>query len=187
MNVYFTASIVGKKDYLENYQKIIDVLRAKNFIVQSEHIINTTEPEIHMKTREERLKFHRKLETWIQKADFMVVESSFPSISVGYEISLALQYRKPVLILYSIGDPPSLFASHSDEKIVCEKYTFDTVQELIDEFITFVRGATDTRFTFFVTPQIAAYLEKVSKKEKMPKSVYLRKLIESHIAKYPIK
>jgi hypothetical protein len=187
MNVYFTASIVGKKDYLRNYLKIIDVLKAKNFIVQSEHIIDTTEPEIHMKTREERLRFHRKLETWIQKADFIVVESSFPSISVGYEISLALQYRKPVLILYSVGDPPSLFAYHNDEKVVCEKYTYDTVQGIIDEFITFVRGAADTRFTFFVTPQIAAYLDKVSKKEKMPKSVYLRKLIESHIAEHPIK
>jgi hypothetical protein len=187
MNVYFTASIVGKKDYLQNYQKIIDVLTLKGFTVQSEHIINTTEPEIHMKTREERLKFHRKLETWIQKADFIVVESSFPSISVGYEISLALQYRKPVLILYSVGDPPSLFAYHSDEKIVCEKYTLDTVGEIINEFITFVRSAADTRFTFFVTPQIAAYLEKISKKEKMPKSVYLRRLIETHIKEHPIK
>jgi hypothetical protein len=187
MNVYFTASIVGKKDYIQNYLKIIDILHSKNFIVQSEHIIKTTEPEIHIKTREERLKFHRKLEMWIQKADFMVVEGSFPSISVGYEISLALQYRKPVLILYSVGDPPSLFAFHSDEKVICEKYTPDTVKEIIEEFITFVKGAADSRFTFFVTPQIAAYLEKVSKKEKMPKSVYLRKLIEHHIEEHPVK
>jgi hypothetical protein len=187
MNVYFTASVVGKKNYLKNYLKIIDCLRAKNFFVQSDHIIDTSEPEIQLKTREERLKFLRRLETWIQRADFMVVEGSFPSISVGYEISLALQYRKPVLILYSVGAPPSLFAYHSDEKIICEKYTLDTVEEAIKEFITFVKSAADTRFTFFVTPQIAAYLEKVSRKEKMPKSVYLRKLIESHITKYPIK
>ena len=167
MNVYFTSSVVGKKDLLPNYLKIIDLLKTKGYVVQSEHIINVTEADIHIKTREERLKFHRKLETWIQRCDFMVVESSFPSISVGYEISLALQYRKPVLILYSVGDPPSLFAHHSDEKVVCDKYTSDTVEEIIDQFITFVRSASDTRFTFFVTPQIAAYLEKVSQKEKM--------------------
>lgn len=186
MNVYFTASIVGKKSYLSNYLHIIELLRAKKFTVQSEHIIDVTEPEIRLKSREERLKFQKKLENWIQHADFMVVEASFPSISVGYEISLALQYRKPVLILYSVGDPPSLFGYHSDEKIVCEKYTMDTIEETIDEFVSYVRGASDTRFTFFITPQIAAYLEKVAIKEKMPKSVYLRKLIDEHIRTNPL-
>lgn len=187
MNVYFTASVVGKKQYLPYYVKIIKFLEAKHYAVQASHILDVSENDIQIKTRQERLKFHRNLETWIQHCDFMVVESSFPSISVGYEISLALRYRKPVLILYSAGDPPSLFAAHSDEKIVCEKYTLDTVSEIIDQFITFVRGAADTRFTFFITPQIAAYLEKISQKEKMPKSVYLRKLIEHHIEEHPIK
>ena len=30
MNVYFTASIVGKKQYLKNYLKIIEVLKKKD-------------------------------------------------------------------------------------------------------------------------------------------------------------
>jgi 2'-deoxynucleoside 5'-phosphate N-hydrolase len=187
MNVYFTASIVGKKDYLKHYEHIITLLQSKGYTVQAEHILNVTEPEIHMKTRDERLKFHKKLQNWIQKADFVVVEASFPSISVGYEIAIALQYRKPVLILYSVGDPPSLFGHHSDEKIVCEKYTLDTAEGIVNEFIHYVQGASDTRFTFFVTPQIAAYLEKVSVKAKMPKSVYLRTLIENHIKNNPVK
>jgi hypothetical protein len=186
MNVYFTASIVGKKDYLNHYQHIINLLKTRGYTVQSEHIINVTEPEIHLKTRDERLKFHKKLQSWIQHADFVVVEASFPSISVGYEISIALQYRKPVLILFSVGDPPSLFGHHSDEKIVCEHYTLETVEGIVDEFIRYVHDASDTRFTFFVTPQIAAYLEKVSVKEKMPKSVYLRTLIENHIKDNPL-
>jgi hypothetical protein len=187
MNVYFTASVVGKDTYLTNYLKIIDTLKSKGFIVQADHILNVTEADIHMKTREERLRFHKQLESWIQKSDCMVVEASFPSISVGYEISLALQYRKPVLLLYSIGEPPSLFAYHSDEKLIAEKYTMDTVEAIVNDFINYVHGATDTRFTFFITPQIATYLEKISKQEKMPKSVYLRQLIESHIRENPIR
>jgi hypothetical protein len=187
MNVYFTASIVGKKDYLKNYEAVVDILKNKGFTVQADHILNMTESAINLETRENRLKFHRTLENWIQKADFMVVESSFPSISVGYEISLALQYRKPVLILYSVGDPPSLLAYHSDERIVCEKYSYATLKTVLDDFINYVHGSADTRFTFFVTPQIAAYLEKIAKKQKMPKSVWLRELIERHIATNPVK
>lgn len=142
-----------------------------------------SEPQIRLKSREERLKFHNQLEKWINSCDFMIAETSFPSISVGYEISLALQRNKPVLILYSTGDPPSLFGHHEDDKLLCELYSEDTVSEIIDDFINYVEGKNDTRFTFFITPEISSYLDKKSKNEKLPKSVYLRKLIESDMKK----
>ncbi|MEK7544229.1 MAG: hypothetical protein AAB557_05135 [Patescibacteria group bacterium] len=178
MTIYFTASLVGKKDFQKNYLAIIGYLTSQGHSVQADHILNTTESEVGLQTREARLAFHKKLEGWIQHCDCMIAETSFPSISVGYEVSLALQYNKPVLILYSIGDPPSLFAYHDSEKLVCEKYTLSNVEETIDNFINFVHGNADTRFTFFITPKIAGYLDKVSQTKKLPKSVYLRHLIE---------
>lgn len=181
MKVYFTASIVGKKYYLKNYLKIIELLKSRKYKVISDHIIETTEDQIRLKGRQERLKFHNQLEKWINASDFMIAETSFPSISVGYEISLALQRGKSVLILYSIGDPPSLFAYHTSEKIVCEKYSLATLSDIIDDFIKYVEATEDMRFTFFITAEIASYLEKVSRKEKLPKSVYLRKLIKEDI------
>ncbi len=181
MKVYFTASITGKKQYLPNYLAIVRYLESKGYKIQAHHILDSTESEMRLKTREDRLRFHKQLAAWIQEADFMIVEASFPSISVGYEISLALQSRKPILILYSEGDAPNLFASFSDDKLVCEKYTMETVTGLIDDFIGYANGACDTRFTFFITPKIAVFLDEVSVEEKIPKSVYLRKLIEAHI------
>ena len=180
MTIYFTASLVGKKDFQRNYLAIISYLQSKGHTVQANHILNTTESEVGLQTREARLAFHKKLEGWIQSCDCMVAETSFPSISVGYEISLALQYKKPVLILYSIGDPPSLFAHHDDEKIVCEKYSVTNVGEIIDNFVNFAGGSADSRFTFFVTPKIVGYLEKIAQTKKIPKSVYLRELIERY-------
>ncbi|MCL4417288.1 MAG: ribbon-helix-helix domain-containing protein [Actinobacteria bacterium] len=178
MIVYFTASIVGKKRYLSNYLKIIDIIKNKRFSIISDHIINTTETQIHLETKEERLKFNKQLEGWISSCDFMIAETSFPSISVGYEISFAQKLGKPVLILYSEGRAPSLLALNKDEKLICEKYTSETLQDIIDDFISYIQGTEETRFTFFITPEIALHLEKISKKEKLPKSVYLRKLIE---------
>lgn len=178
MKVYFTASIIGKRKYLSNYLQIIDVIKSKGFSIISAHIINTTEKQIHFETKEERLKFSKQLKKWISSCDFMIAETSFPSISVGYEISLALQLGKPVLILFSEGRAPSLLAHHKDEKLVCEKYTPEILQDIIDDFISYIQGTEETRFTFFITPEIALHLEEISKKEKLPKSVYLRKLIE---------
>lgn len=178
MTVYFTASIIGKRHYLANYVKIIDILRAKNHQVISDHIIDSTKAQIRFEKKEDRLKFQTKLEKWINSCDFVVAETSFPSISVGYEISLSLSHNKPVLVLYSTDTAPSLLVQHKDEKLICEKYTVATLTEIIDDFINYVQGTSDSRFTFFITAEIASYLEKKSRKEKVPKSVYLRRLIK---------
>lgn len=178
MTVYFTASIVGKKFFLKNYQAIIEILQSNNNKVISDHIIKSDEKKISLSTKEERLAFHKKLEDWINGSDFMIAETSFPSISVGYEISLALQRGKPVLILFSNSDPPSLLAFHQNEKLICERYTLETLTEIIEDFTKYIEGVNDTRFTFFITPQINAYLEKIAETQRIPKSVYLRNLIK---------
>lgn len=178
MRIYFTASVVGKKYHLNDYLKIIEILKLRNHQVISDHIIHFTEAQIRLTKKEDRLKFHTQLEQWINSCDCMVAETSFPSISVGYEISLALNRGKSVLILFKEGDPPSLLAFHKDEKLICERYSLETLPEILDDFLNFVEGTNDTRFTFFVTSDIDSYLDKVAKKEKIPKSVYLRKLIE---------
>jgi 2'-deoxynucleoside 5'-phosphate N-hydrolase len=184
MTIFFTASIRGKKHYLANYEKIISILTADGHTVKSDHIIHTSESIIKSNNKEDVMKFQHEMEEWIKSADCMVAEVSHPSISVGYEISLAYNLGKPVLILYDEDvTPPSLLAYHKDEKIVCEEYTFETLKETIGAFINYVKGAADMRFTFFITARIAKYLENISKKHKIPKSVYLRHLIEGEMRK----
>ncbi|MBU1327412.1 nucleoside 2-deoxyribosyltransferase [Patescibacteria group bacterium] len=183
MKVYFTASIVGKKYYLSQYLNIVEVFKSRKHSIIADHILQATEEQINLGTKKERLDFHKKLEGWINSCDCMVVEASFPSISVGYEISMALHRGKPVLILYSTGDPPSLFAFHEDEQLITQRYTMDSLREIIDDFINFVKGAHDSRFTFYITSRISAYLDRVSMKKKIPKSVYLRTLIEKDMDK----
>lgn len=182
MRAYFTASIVGKKHHQENYERIVSLLKNKGVDVVSDHILHVTEKDIQLQTKEKRLKFHADLEDWINSCDFLVAETSFPSISVGYEISMALDRGKPVIVLYSEGDPPSIFAYHENEKIVCEKYAPATLDQLITDFLRYVRGEGDSRFTFYLSSKQAAYLDKQGKKNRVPKSVYLRNLIDKDMA-----
>jgi hypothetical protein len=176
--VYFTASLVGKKHFLEHYTRIISYLKSKNFDVISDHIINVTPEEVDHSSQDARIAFHTKLEKWIASCDFMVAEASFPSMSVGYEVSLAITRGKPIIILYSVGEPPALFAYHQNELLACVKYDLSTLPAILDDFVSYTQGVAETRFTFFITRELATYLDKVSKKNKVPKSVYLRQLIE---------
>jgi 2'-deoxynucleoside 5'-phosphate N-hydrolase len=184
MIVYFTASIAGKKYYLENYLEIIKVLKDKKIEVIADHIIHTSKEDIAMKKKEGLIKFKKQLDGWINSCDFMIAGVSFPSISVGYEISLALHKHKPILVLYTDElPPPTLLAHSTDENLIVEKYNSSNLKGIIENFINYVQGAKDIRFTFFITPEIASYLERISKKSKTPKSVYLRKLIEADMVK----
>lgn len=183
MIAYFTASIVGKKQLLTKYHAILSILEKRGIQTVADHILNVEEKDIHLQTKEKRLHFHQQLENWIHGCDFMIAETSFPSISVGYEISMALDRGKPILILYSTGDPPSLFAFHESEKIICEKYTIATLETIITDFLQYVRGEADARFTFYLTSKQAVHLDKQGKKNHLPKSAYLRQLIDEDMKK----
>ena len=132
LTFYFTASIAAKDQYIKNYTQIIESVKANDINIIADHILNTSEPEVNSSSREKRLAFHRQLEEWIHKCDALIAETSYPSISVGYEISLALRVGKPVLVLYSGGEAPSLLAHHSDEKILTEKYRHDIPDQNIN-------------------------------------------------------
>jgi nucleoside 2-deoxyribosyltransferase len=183
MLVYFTGSVSAKEKFLSNYLHILETLKKQSHEVIAEHIIDSTENHIRLLSKEERVKFHDKVKSWINSCDFMIAETSHPSTSVGYEIGYALRVGKPVLILYSIGDPPSLLGQHEDEKVVSEKYTLQNVGEIIKNFVSYVEGKQDLRFTFFITPKLVNYLDSISKNKKIPKAVYLRKLIEQDMEK----
>jgi len=182
--LYFTGSIAARDQYGKNYQHIVDIVKNRGHAIIADHILNVSEKEVSLKTREERLAFHTKIENWIHSSDAFIAETSFPSISVGYEISLALRVGKPVLVLYSEGEPPSLLAHHRDEKLLCEKYTPSTLSGIVDDFLVYIDAKTDLRFTFFITPKIAAFLDTIARYDKIPKSVYLRRLIEDDMVNH---
>ena len=44
--------------------------------------------------------------------------------------------------------------------MVVEKYSDTTLPLIIDDFINYAKGSSGHRFTFFITPAIAAFLQK---------------------------
>lgn len=182
MKIYFTGSIVGKDKYIAHYTHIIDTLKREKNSVTSDHIMNASENKITLQGEKAREQFHKQLKKWIMDAQCVVAETSFPSISVGFEISLALNMNKPVLVLFT-GSPPTLLSGYNDEKMICAQYSLNTIDSIIEDFLLYVKGSGEHRFTFFLPTKMNQFLESVSRKSKIPKSVYLRQLIESAMDK----
>jgi hypothetical protein len=158
------------------------MVRLGNQVI-SDHIMDASETVINMETERQREQFHKQLRSWILSSQCVVVETSFPSVSVGFEISLALQLNKPVLVLY-LHEPPTLLSGYDSERLICERYTPQSLSTLIDEYLNYVQSQSDHRFTFFISSKINHYLDGVSKRKNVPKSVYLRQLIEEDQQKH---
>ena len=129
----------------------------------------TSKNQLRMDTKEQRLKLRNELDSWIKSADCVFAETSFPSISVGYEIALALQLNKPVLMLYTDVFLPSLISPSTNKMIFAEKYTKTSLKEIIKDFLHYVESAEGIRFTMFITPDLSHTSTMLLKKIKFQK------------------
>ncbi|MBI4137575.1 nucleoside 2-deoxyribosyltransferase, partial [Candidatus Roizmanbacteria bacterium] len=101
MKAYFTASVAGKRVNEDKYRQVINALKHNNVSVFSDHILKRNFDDAMNASPEQAVTFDKEMHRMISEADFLVAETSFPSTSVGYEVSLAQRLGKPVLLLYS--------------------------------------------------------------------------------------
>jgi len=183
MKIYFTASLRGKKEFGENYVKIVHLLEEEGYSVYSDHILKTNFVDIENQDKDEVRKAYRKLGEEIKKSDIFVAEVSTQSLSVGHEISEAMNMNKPVVVLYMGDHRPSLLFGADYDKLQIIKYDNDTLGTQLAKAIEEAKQHSDVRFNFFVSPKILTYLDFVAQKRMIPRSVFLRDLIEREMKK----
>ncbi|MFC1653292.1 hypothetical protein ACFL1M_00400 [Patescibacteria group bacterium] len=183
MKIYFTGSLhggVGK----DVYGKIVGFLEKIGHKVMSDHILKMTTGEIDNRTHDQRLKYHRKMNKMITSCDLVVCEVSFPSsISIGHEVTLALDKGRPVVALYQPGKEPGVLQGVKSDRFLLFEYTEKDLDDILDYAVEEAVEKVDIRFNFFISPMIGQYLDHVSKKKKTPRAVYLRRLIEKDMKK----
>jgi hypothetical protein len=120
----------------------------------------------------------------INRADAVVAETSTPSFSVGYQVALAIQMKKPVLVLNREGVEKSFFASGIEAGIDYRKYTNDDVDATLTKFLKNNDITTkDMRFNFFIDRSIYNYLRWSALKTGKTKAEILRELVKHEIEK----
>ena len=134
-------------------------------------------------THANRVYHYKKTMESIQKADLVIVELSEHSMSMGYIVNRTLDISKPVIALYKKGFEPYFFSGIEDSKLTIVEYEDNNIFEKIDEAIEKTKNLIDVRFNFFVSPRILNYLDWVAQKRMIPRSVFLRNLIEHEMKK----
>jgi nucleoside 2-deoxyribosyltransferase len=131
--IYFSGSIRGGRDFVDEYFEIIKYLK-NDFIVLTEHIGDKNlNPSGEIQKDDEYI-FKRDC-NWIDEADLIIAEVSNPSLGVGYEICYAEKISKPILCLYKNSDR-KISAMISGNKYL-SVYSYENIEdakEIINRF-----------------------------------------------------
>jgi hypothetical protein len=186
MKIFLCASIYGKQHLEDSCKKIVALTKKTGATIVADHILDTTNEEMAQWKKDQDIKFHNFVMNGVKNSDAIFAEISHASTSVGYLISLAAQAGKPVVCFYNGEQKPHLFNTleeQNDKFVVVQYSKLEDLDKLVPEMVEFVHEGQDTRFNFFVTPKHINYLNWIAKTRKIPRSVFLRKLIEEEMRK----
>ena len=137
--IYVAGAIRGGRDFIKNYQKLIDALDAREDCVAL--------AEMSLVGRGTKLRddtaIYQRDRAWLDEAVAMVAEVSSPSLGVGYEIAYALHVRKiPVLALFhaSLKRISAMIGGNPSPLLQLQAYASEAeLLQATDRFIRSVR------------------------------------------------
>lgn len=179
MKVVFIASHTQKQDLGKFYSRTLKFLTDKGLDVSSGSLFDEKMEEEAAANRE---KWYKQSIKEVQRADLVVVEISYPSsANVGHELTYALEIGKPVIAIYHKDREPIFLRGREDEKLLLFEYGENDLENVLEAGLEYATEVQDVRFNFFISPAIGRYLDWVSKNKRVPRAVYLRKLIEEEM------
>jgi len=185
MKVYFTSSIRGNTHKELNFKLIHGTLAKLGYEHLDDLVLNFDIQKFYQGNELTQSDLFRRTLENINKADVVVLEVSMPSLSMGYILQKSLDASKPVILLYKDGFDPFFAMGINHEKLQVIKYDDENLLHELKDALRIAQENSDVRFNFFISPAIGKYLDWISKAKKIPRSVYLRSLIEKDMASSP--
>lgn len=182
MKVYFSTSISQMTDQTKSSSmRILAFLKEKEIEVISADFIKifTKYGKQWGQSEEQALVAQKNLTKLRKLADVVIFEVTRPSIGIGQEISIALSLNKPIIALYREGATPHILRDQAGDLLILNSYNENNLEDVLKDSLNFAESHQDVRFNFFISPLICRYLDWISLNKKIPRSVYLRNLIEA--------
>lgn len=182
MKITFVASHSQAGELGEFYKRINHVLEARGYQIYSGTLFDTKKASEVAEDQKKREEWYKESIAKIRESDVVVVETSYPSTAnVGHELTYALDLGKPVIALYKSGRDPFFLRGRVDDKLTILPYTTYDLEQVLENAFDYALSTQDVRFNFFISPQIGRYLDWVAQKRRIPRAVFLRKLIEQEM------
>ena len=184
MNIFFNASIAGKEEHLKDYEMIIRAAQELGHKIFYKHVTEEECVRNDIKLRGKYRKYTTEIKKFLSKSDAMIIESSYPSISVGYLLSISLLQHKPTLVLYQ-HNPHRILVGDVSRFLTLRKYNGSDYSKLVTTLHHFIENTKKKnlrfRFNLMLDETMNRLLDAKSKKYHMSKADLVRRLVEKNV------
>jgi nucleoside 2-deoxyribosyltransferase len=184
MKVHFITSRPSLEKDFEILRQITKVIRDSGHSIAYEWMENAFKREVEAKTpASDWNDIYKENLGAIAQADVVVAETTYENFAVGYQVAVAVQQKKPVLLLRHAAADKNAFVTGIDDGWVKHKeYTKDDVDGIVNVFLADNDITTkDMRFNFFIDRPIYNYLRWAALKTGKTKAEILRELVQREI------
>ena len=188
MIVHFIASEFDVVEDIEELRDIIKIFHKNTYSLARDWI----EPAYERRVNDQGFQVgdwnsvYKESREAIARADVVIAEVSHESFSIGYQVALALQQKKPVLLIRKASANKDVFATGlMDDNVSHFEYKeISQLEEVISKFLEDNRLENkDLRFNFFIDRKIYNYLRWAALKTGKTKAEILRDLVQHEIEK----
>lgn len=188
MKIAFLAPIESGDQSKNQHTGIIDYLTRTGHCVS--HALSVTADTLSALTDKKRTEYFNSFYAKIGTCDIVIAECTFPSVHVGYEISCAIQQGKDVIMLKQKNSLPDIMTSDQlnlHKNIYIYEYSKETLFTTIKEALACNPAQKFKKYNVLFPNDMVNKLNQISKRKNLPKSVYIRQLLEKGLAEEDLK
>lgn len=177
MRVHFIASVKNFDRDINTCQSIIQILKDNGLTLTVDWLSKASKDS--EATKDWKSIYSENIEA-VAKSDFVVAEVTNKSFLVGFQVSSALQLKKPVLLLSTSDEVDSVIGVDlNEENIKYAQYNKDNLEKIIKEFVDQnKKDGRQTRFNFFIDKKSLNYINWRSMKYGITKAEVIRNALK---------
>lgn len=183
MVIHFAGSTQHLQESINDFRQIINAIHKEGHVLARDWV----EPSYSLLTNGggktdsvDWEEIYKQNIDAVSTANIMIADATHDSFGVGFLIAVAIQQKKPILILLKKGAKEGMILRGlHGETIVKTLYTDENISAVVSKFIkTHTIKHKDLRFNFFLDSKLHSYLNWASHQSGKTKAEIVRDLIE---------
>lgn len=183
MKIGLLTSHRWKQQNKSLFQEMVEYLQSKGHqILTSDIKLEELIPMRYVEREAIFSEFYHKL----LDCDVVFAECTLQSTQVGFGLAYLRARGKPIIVLSlrEVNEMQTQGEVYSNEEnLAVYEYSKGDMKSVINEALNSMESHIDKRFTIIFPADLMNQLEDVARKKKLPKSVFIRQLIEEDLAK----
>lgn len=185
LKVFFSCSSRDILKYKDNYKSIVETIKESGFELTRDWLDASIKLAEKHKNEPPRSNHYQNVMRGIMSADIVIFDSSVQSMSIGHQLTFALDKSKTTLLISneSQNQISKLFISGSDSPYLTIKaYKNSTdLKDIVKNFLLENNQKPKIRFNLVINKEQDTYLSWASFQYKIEKTKFIKNLIDMKI------